>query len=193
MKKYILFFVVLLDAHCQYGQTLYFTQSSFIRIFSEAPLENISATNVASNALIDFDHKEIAVKIPMNKFTFRNKLMQSHFNENYVESTVYPYAIFKGNIDKNIDLTTSAMIPVVVKGTMSMHGVNKMISIEGNLVVDAPSKTVIFDATFKIKIEDYNIKVPSVVMYKIAENIEVNSQFTMMPAKKTNNDISSKK
>lgn len=193
MKKIILSLILLMFAHYHFGQTLYFTQNSFIRIFSEAPLENISATNVAGNAIIDFDHKEIAVKIPMNKFTFRNKLMQSHFNENYVESAVHPYAIFRGNIDKNIDLNTSATISVIASGTMNMHGVNKVINIEGHLVVDAPSKTVILDATFKIKLEDYNIRVPSVVMYKIAESIEVNSQFTMMPAKKTNTDISSKK
>lgn len=183
----------MLYAHSQYGQTLYFTQSSFIRFFSEAPLENISATNVSGNAVIDFDKREIAVKIPINKFIFRNKLMQSHFNENYLESTLYPYAIFKGVLDKNVDLNTSATIPVIASGTMNLHGVNKMVTIEGNIVVDSPHKVINLDATFNMKLEDYGIRVPSVVMYKIAENVEVNTQFMMIPAKKQSSDISSKK
>lgn len=193
MKRIILSFILLLYAHYQHGQTLYFAQSSFVRFFSEAPLENITATNVVSNAVIDFDKREIAVKIPMNKFIFRNKLMQSHFNENYLESTVYPYAIFKGVIDKNIDLNTSATIPVTATGIMNLHGVNKNVAIVGQIVVDGVNKIVILDATFKIKLEDYSIRVPSVVMYKIAEDIEVNAQFTMTPAKRTSGDISSEK
>jgi hypothetical protein len=44
-----------------------------------------------------------------------------------------------------------------------------------------------------IKLEDYGIRVPSVVMYKIAESVEVNTQFMMIPYKKQSSDISSKK
>lgn len=193
MKKHILFFALLLYAQHHYGQNLYFSQSSFIRFFSEAPLENISATNAAGNIVIDFDKREIAVKIPMNKFIFRNKLMQSHFNENYLESTVYPYAIFKGTIDKNIDLNASATIPLTANGIMNLHGVNKNVSVEGQIVIDATNKVVILDTTFKLKLEDFSIKVPTVVMYKIAESVEINAQFTMTPAKRTSRDITSKK
>lgn len=193
MKKHILFFALLLYAHQHYGQNLYFSQSSFIRFFSEAPLENISATNAGGNVVIDFDKREIAVKIPMNKFIFRNKLMQSHFNENYVESAVYSYTIFRGTIDKNIDLNASATIFLTASGMMNLHGVNKNVNIEGQMVIDATNKVVILDTTFKLKLEDFNIKVPTVVMYKIAESVEVNAQFTMTPAKRTSGDITSKK
>ena len=90
-------------AQSLFAQSFYLSNSSHIKFFSEAMLENISANNKKANAVIDFEKQEIAVKIPMRDFVFPVKLMQEHFNENYMESSKFPYATFKGFFSKKFE------------------------------------------------------------------------------------------
>lgn len=181
MKKTILLLSLLLLVQSLLAQKFYLSNSSKIKFFSEATLENISAINQKATAIIDFEKQEFAVKIPMRNFIFPVKLMQEHFNENYVESGQFPYATFKGFFNKKVDLSQSTNASLSVSGTMTIHGVSKMEIIQGRITVDVPYKSVILESDFKIKLEDYNIKVPTVVFYKIAEKISVNAQFILSP------------
>lgn len=190
MKKSILLFLLLLSVQNLFAQRFYLSNSSQIKFFSEAMLENISANNQRANAVIDFEKQEIAVKIPMRDFIFPVKLMQEHFNENYVESSKFPYATFKGFFSKKIDLSQSRKTSFSVSGTMTIHGVSKMEIIQGKITVDTPHKSIIIEADFNVKLDDYNIGVPTVVMYKIAENMSVNAQFSLSPMLQVKNQIS---
>jgi len=181
MKKIILFFPLLLLVQSLVAQRFYLSNNSYIKFFSEAKLENISAINQKANAVIDFEKQEIAVKIPMRDFVFPLKLMQEHFNENYVESSQFPYATFKGFFSKKIDLSQSTNTSLSVSGTMTIHGVSKMEIIQGRITIDVPHKSVMLEANFNVKLEDYSIKVPTIVIYKIAEKISVNAQFALSP------------
>ncbi|MES2517769.1 MAG: YceI family protein [Bacteroidota bacterium] len=181
MKKVTLFLLLTIAVQYVRGQAQYLSKTSSVKIFSEAPLENISAANDFANAIIDFETQEIVVKIPIKKFSFRNKLMQTHFNENYLESTLFPYAIFKGFFNKKLDLGKPTNISISANGTVMMHGVSKMEIIEGRILIDPQTKNITLDAELKIKLDDYNIKVPSVVTYKIADNVDVSIQFILTP------------
>src|SRR5687768_16374109 len=76
------------------------TNVGSITFFSRAPLEDIEAQNNKAISLLDTRKNEIAVRLPVKQFQFRNKLMQEHFNENYLESEKYPHATFKGKINE---------------------------------------------------------------------------------------------
>jgi hypothetical protein len=56
----------------------------------------------------------------MTKFEFEKKLMQEHFNENYVESELYPKASFKGFItnNDNVNYSKKGVYQVNVAGDM---------------------------------------------------------------------------
>ncbi|MEA5459074.1 YceI family protein [Arcicella sp. LKC2W] len=181
MKKILLLLLTLSAIQNVYAQKMYMSKSSSVKLFSEALLEDISTYNKSSNIIIDFEKQEIAVKIPMNKFVFSNKLMETHFKESYAESTLYPYATFKGFFNKKIDLTKYANISISATGTMNIHGVSKMEIIEGRLLIDPNNRTMILDANFRVKLEDFNMKVPKVLSYKIAENVEVTTHFELSP------------
>ena len=191
MKKTILLLPFLLLAQSLVAQRFYLSNSSQIKFFSEAMMENISAINQKANAVIDFEKQEIAIKIPMRDFVFPVKLMQEHFNENYVESSQFPYATFKGFFSKKIDLSQSRRTSLSVSGTMTIHGVSKMQILQGIITVDTPHKSVIIESDFKVRLEDYNISVPTVVIYKIAESLSVNAQFSLSPMIQGRNQISS--
>ena len=96
--------------------------------------------------------------------------MQEHFNENYLESDIYPKSIFQGiishpNLNKEIDRNTRA------EGDLTIHGKTNKIIVEGKFLES--DDRIIIKADFTIMLEDYNISIPKIVMYKIAEEIEV--------------------
>ena len=91
--------------------------------------------------------------------------MQEHFNENYLESDIYPTSTFVGKVidHKNGKAT--------VKGNLTIHGKTNEIEVDGVLIQN--KEVVSIEADFFVKLEDYNIQIPKIVMYKIAEEILV--------------------
>ena len=67
-----------------------------ISFYSEAPLENISAINNNVSAVYDSEKKQLVFQLNIRDFIFPKSLMQEHFNENYLESDIYPKASFNG-------------------------------------------------------------------------------------------------
>ena len=143
-----------------------------ISFFSEAPLENISAVNKKVAAIYDAKTKEIAFQLYIKDFVFPKVLMQEHFNENYMESDIFPKSTFVGKIivHKN-DVAT-------VEGNLSIHGETNKISVQGNFQINDKVAQVA-DVKFTVKLQDYKIKVPKIVMYNIAEEIEISVNIQM--------------
>lgn len=54
--------------------------------FSSTPLEDIDALSKTGASAINIKTNEIIFKINNTSFQFKKKLMQEHFNENYIES-----------------------------------------------------------------------------------------------------------
>lgn len=104
--------------------------------------------------------------------------MQEHFNENYLESEKYPTAVFKGKIKELVDLTKAGTYPVTAEGSMTIHGVTKAVAVKGTLI--STGNELKLDFKFQVKPEDYQIKVPSLVITKIAETIEVTGKMNLV-------------
>jgi polyisoprenoid-binding protein YceI len=104
--------------------------------------------------------------------------MEEHFNENYMESNLFPKATFKGkilNFDvKNLSTTKTSYD---IEGDLNIHGVTKKIKTKINFMLS--SGKVITTANFDIKPEDYKIEIPSLVKDKIAKNINTSLNFTL--------------
>lgn len=190
--RHILTIILITSTLSGFSQQLYFSRESYIRFFSNAPLEDIVAINKSSNAVLNTKNNELAVKIDMKRFEFPNKLMQEHFNENYLETNLFPYAIFKGKINKNIDWAKSQNTSVSVVGQIEIHGIQKMVILDGRLSFDPQTKSIIMDATFPIILSDFGIKIPNVVFMKIGEKVEINAQFKLYPPTNKGVEITSK-
>jgi polyisoprenoid-binding protein YceI len=111
-------------------------------------------------------------------FQFPNKLMQEHFNENYLESERYPTAKFVGKITEEVDLSKLGTYPVTAAGNMTIHGVTKPITVKGTIVATATEMKITF--AFTVRTEDYKIKVPTLVFNKIAEVIDVSGKLILV-------------
>ncbi len=142
----------------------FITKEAEISFFSEAPIEDISAKNNKVSAVYDDETKQLVFQLNISDFIFPKPLMQEHFNENYLESDKFPKASFSGIVGQLNESTTAT-------GTLKIHGESNEVEVKGILVNSNDS--VMIDATFRIQLKDFNIKIPKIVMYNIAEEIEV--------------------
>ena len=153
--------------------------ASSISFFSKSPIEDIDATNKKATIVLKTTTNDIQFGVPMISFKFPKPLMEEHFNENYVESDKYPTCIFKGKINEAIDYTKDGEYTVTAKGTLNLHGVTKEIEATGTLIVNGSEIRI--QSAFKIKVADYNIKVPSLYIKNIAEVVDVKVSAVLEP------------
>ncbi|WP_036678096.1 YceI family protein [Daejeonella oryzae] len=158
------------------------TSSGEIVFFSKAPLEDIEAKNNRVISMLNISNREIVVRVPIRQFQFRNKLMQQHFNENYMESEKFPYATFKGLINELIDFQKPGTYDVSASGILNIHGVSRKRTLNGKLTILENSTQL--TTTFNVLLTDHKIKVPKLVFNKIAETIAVSTSFSYSPYEK---------
>jgi len=152
----------------------YKSVSSSVHFFSDAPMEDIEATNLDGQSAIDLSSGEIVFSIPIKSFEFEKSLMQEHFNENYLESDKYPTATFKGIIS-GFQEEGSGWQKARSEGTLNIHGVSNGLTVDGEIKIQEGSIEI--KSKFPITLEDYKIKIPKVVFYNIAEVVEVTITF----------------
>lgn len=162
------------------SQSKYLTNEGYIWFFSSAPLENIEAHNKSVKAIIDMETGEIVVKVPINMFKFQKSLMEEHFNENYLESDKYPAGTFKGKFMdfQNIEKTAGKRYKIYTRGDLEIHGITKKIK-EKALLELIDKETIKVSGVFKVVLDDYNIKIPKIVIKNIAEIVDVNVDLTL--------------
>ncbi len=158
------------------------SREAYIRFFGSTPLENIEAATNQGSSVIDVATGDVVIQALLNSFTFEKALMQEHFNENYVESAKYPKVVFKGKIPATVNLKTPGSYKTNVAGTMSLHGVDKQITVPVALVVEKVQIKVTAD--FSMIPEDYNIAIPGTVRNKIAEKMDVTMKAVFKPVTK---------
>jgi len=174
MRDLILVLVVVLGAQCLHAQdrVLFSVLRSEVTFVSDAPLERISATNSRSSGLIDVGKRTFAVQIPISDFQgFNAPLQREHFNENYLETRVWPKASFQGRIIEAIDLAIPGTHQVRAKGAFTIHGVERERIVPCRVVVSEQGIRVTAD--LDVALEEHGIRIPRVVQQKIASIVQI--------------------
>ncbi|MEN9703992.1 MAG: hypothetical protein RLZZ209_1420 [Bacteroidota bacterium] len=172
MKK--LFLLVLLFIGFHSNAQLFITTNGEISFFSKTPMEDIEALNKNVSSIINTSTNEVAVQMRITNFVFPNKLMQEHFNENYLESEKFPSATFKGKIKESVDLKVPGTYPITASGSATIHGVTRPIELKGTIV--STGTNLALTCQFEVKLVDYKIDIPKIVFAKIAEVIKISSK-----------------
>ena len=172
MKRSILSLFLAIVAFIQVdAQKVYSTNSATVR-FIAVDDNDIDATNTKTISRLESNGKLSFIML-MKDFSFDMELMQKHFNEEYVESDKFPRGFFNGQITniKSVNFAKDGSYPIIVKGNMQVHGVNKTIETKGVIVVTKglPKAT----AKFTVTLKDFNIG--GLLMNMVADkmNIEV--------------------
>ncbi|MCE6990553.1 YceI family protein [Dyadobacter sp. CY323] len=160
------------------AQGMFSTSSGVTTFSSVTPLENVFAENKKSQAILNTATGEIAIRMNMREFNFPNKLMQEHFNENYIESAKYPTATFSGKVDKAPDYAKDGEYDVSATGKFTVHGVTKVRTIPGKMRIEGGKISI--SSAFEVPLTDHKIEVPQVVFVKIAQVISVKANYTLV-------------
>ena len=139
------------------AQKVFATKSGQIYFNATGALVKIAAVNNQVDSKFVDATGQIIFGVLIKGFKFENQLMEDHFNENYMESTQYPKADFKGYITniKEINFSKDGAYPIQVEGTLTIHGVAQKTTTKGTLTLAQGKPTIVGE--FNVKIKDYGI------------------------------------
>lgn len=188
MKIYaslLLFFVVFGVPFASFCQpSVYGVVDGSINFHSDAPRELIRAVSHNLTGAVDLSKRTFLFKISIVTFSgFNNSLQKEHFNENYMESSMYPLATYSGKIIEDIDMSKDGNYDIRAKGKLMIHGVEHQRIIRCRVVCKNNLITVSSD--FTVFLADYNIKIPRIVSDKLAEEVKVSVHASMTPLVKS--------
>jgi polyisoprenoid-binding protein YceI len=155
------------------GQAQLKTDDIYVKFVSEAPLELISAETESCTGILDPSNLNFAFRVKIRSFEgFNSPLQREHFNENYMESDKFPYAVFQGRFLDELNPDESVQRDVRVKGVLNIHGVEDERVLSLRVKVDK-DKSISFEGDFDVVLDDHDIEVPRIVYQKIAETISI--------------------
>jgi hypothetical protein len=158
------------------GQDLYVCKNVRITLFSNALIEDIKAVTSTGVSVYNAATGELDFSVAISTFQFDKAFMQQHFNSDYMESDMYPKAIFKGKIQEHIDITKDGTYTVNVTGELMVHGITQTRTIPGSVIVK--NGVISMASEFIVKCGDHHIDIPQILFYHIAENIKISVSAT---------------
>ena len=159
---------------------IYFSLNGTVSFRSDAPQELIKAESKELKGAIETATKTFSFKIRISSFEgFNSGLQRIHFNENYMESAVYPEASFKGKIIEDIDFNKDGRYEIRAKGILNIHGIDQERIIKSELMIKQAKMYI--QSAFTVLLPDYNIPIPRIVKDKLAQEIKVTIQALLEP------------
>lgn len=148
----------LANAQTPNAQKVYATKTGQIFFNATGGAVPIAAVNNQVDSKFVDATGQIIFGVLVKGFKFENQLMEDHFNENYMESTQFPKADFKGYIKntKEINFEKDGTYPVTIEGNLTIHGTSQKVSTNGTLQIAAGKPSI--TGEFSVKIKDYGIK-----------------------------------
>jgi len=143
--------------------------------------EPIKAVNNSTSVILDVSTGEIASLLFVKAFNFRVGLMQEHFNENYMDSDRFPKATFRGAFESFDFSEFSESTTYNLKGTLTIRGVKK--DIETIATFSKKENNIMMQASFVVRPEDFQIKIPKIVRNKIAKTVNIHLNYVLVEKK----------
>jgi YceI-like domain len=155
-----------------HAQKIFGTRNGKIGFISPTD-DDVKAVNNEVSSRIS-DNGQITFSLLIKGFRFKYAEMQDHFNDQYLESTKFPRADFKGMITNlsDINFSKDGTYKAIVKGDLLMHGVTKNVLVNGVIEIKGGKPSV--KASFVIVMKDFKIDAANVTD-KVT--IEINCQY----------------
>ena len=171
MNKKIIILLFVLYSICSFSQK-YISRNGSVQFNASTPLEIINPINNHVSSVFNSENGEIVFQMNMISFKFKKALMESHFNEKYVESEKYPKSTFTGKIkDWNSIMLDGNNHNVTAVGKIIIHGIEKEIEVKG--YIQKNNQNITINSEFELIISDFEIKIPKLVRDKISKEVKV--------------------
>ncbi len=161
------------------AQKKFTSDNGEVSFTSNAKLELINASSKKIRGVLDPSTGNFAFVVTIQSFEgFNSNLQREHFNEKYMETDKFYEATFAGKIIETIDFSKDGVYEVRAKGNLVIHGKKQVRIIPSKIQIE---KGVIkIDSNFTIPLADHEIKVPQLVSEKIATEIIVKLNVSMV-------------
>jgi hypothetical protein len=179
MKKITLIMILFLVSN-QISAQKYSSKNGKVSFEASLPMvEDVFAQDVNNTVILNTDTGDLASLSLVKNFKFKVKLMEEHFNENYAETTKYPKTTFKGKI-LNFDKTKLTETPqkFTLQGILNFHGVPRNMS--STATISSKDGKIFIKGNFIAKSADFKVTIPKMVMKKVAENVNVEYDYTLI-------------
>lgn len=154
-----------------YAQEIY-TGKGTVSFVSEAPMEKVQAESTQLEGIIDVSKKNFAFVVDVISFKgFNSPLQREHFNEHYLETDKFPKITYSGNYISDADFSKITETSIICKGKFTIHGITQIEIIKVQL--KKVNNDFHIEASFTIKLSDYNIKIPKIIQAKISNEIAI--------------------
>lgn len=175
MRRVIL--VLLFCYPCLAEAQTYKTESGDIEFTSSVPLH--SFTGVSDKLVGQINLADSTVDFYVDLNTLKTGISKRDRDMlNTLEADKYPFAEFYGKLVSGFSLNSTEPQKVTVEGTFKVHDVSREVSINGVLQNSDDGLQVMADWT--LDMEDYDIRPPGILFYRVSEIIEVSID-TILP------------
>lgn len=178
MKKIVLILLVFI-ANNSYAQKEMTTTRGLLNFEASVPLfEEVAATNKSVSCALNIKTGSLKSVVQMKEFRFKLSLMEEHFNKKYLESDQYPNAYFKGTIEGfNWNIIGNSPKEFNLKGELKIHGKSRKVNTIVLIKKIENSLEIVSELTINIK--DFNIEIPEMLSMKVAEKVNIRSNFLL--------------
>ena len=160
-----------------------FTRSGKVYFNATAPSspEVIEASHNGGTFVLDQTTGNLEMAVLIKGFSFERALMQEHFNENYLESSKFPKATFKGKVDKiaEVNFTKDGSYTTNISGDLTIHGVTQKVSTP--VIFTVKGGAVSAATKFALTLKDYGIEIPSLVADKVGKQANLSISVDLKP------------
>jgi len=151
-----------------------------VKFFSDAPIEDFEGITDQIDGYVFWEdagftkNSEIYIEVDLNALDTGIGLRNRHMRENYLETNRFPITHFKGKMISSTVVNDST-ISIETKGRIFIHGVEQPLIVSANFIKKTDGYQI--QTNFIVKLSDFQIEIPSIMFYKIDENMTIQLDF----------------
>lgn len=157
---------------------VYYTDSGHAEFTSSVPLHSFTGESNHLTGMIDFRENLVDFYIDLNTLETgigkRDRDMYETLN-----AKEHPFAEFTGTLETPFNPDSSAQQLARVSGEFSINGIAREVSIEGTL--QARGERIILNAGWELRLENYDIKAPGILFYRVDEVQSIQIEASLKP------------
>jgi polyisoprenoid-binding protein YceI len=155
-------------------------QDNQVKFTSDAPMEEIVGVTDKIDGYVMWEGENLTAgsefyfQVDLASIDTGIGLRNRHMRDNYLETDKYRFASYKGQLSEAVE-NEDDVIDIKTSGTFELHGVERKIDIDGKISkIENGYKAT---SQFSIKLADYKIERPQLMLLKIGEVIQLDITF----------------
>jgi polyisoprenoid-binding protein YceI len=160
-----------------------------VEFLSEAPIESFRGVTDRIDGYLmlacpelsadeDCRGSEFYFEVDLNSIDTGNGLRNGHMRKNYLETDEFPYATLQGTVHR-VTQTEAGNLSIGASARLAIHGVERHVGL--SCPVESVGTSYSVRCSLQVSLTDHKIKVPSLMVAKLAETVDLTVAFVVAP------------